>query len=1461
MRRILLSLSILALLAAAPAYAFFSLSSAKNAMVDFLLEQLSTEGEFEITAEEVSELEEGSTAIKGLKIADANGVWFTADSLSFTWDASRLLSGEVEFNTLIIRDVNVLRAPVQPPALEVDEDVKAPEEEEGVFVWPRSPITLRIDRLALERVTVARAVLGHAIRFDAEGSARDEGDIQSVTLKLKRGDRVAGQIDFAYARDFSDNTLKVDLNANEAAGGLVAHLLGLPQDAASSVTLIADGPPTDWKSRFELDLAEIIEADGRATISYEGPLKIDAAFTARPGPQLPPDLSILLGDQAELAARVSQDENGTIRIAEGQISSPEVKLAVEGSIAPKDGASDLNVDLTAGPRLAQPFDGVEFGGLAFKGRVTGPAGDIRARGDLRLQALKTAPADVATADLSIDVRSSGARWARLTVFDISGGTTGLRLDRIGADVIGDARLVLQGTANNSAVALKRFALESIPLTAQAAGAVDLETGTADLEFDLTAPRLAPVAGAYGVDAKGSISLKGTVNQRGGAVALDATTTLTDFAHPMADAKRLELKGQVRLRGEKVAFDLSGNGEQLRLDRIDADLLPRASLAANGSLDDGTLTLKRFELNSPLLTATAAGHMEQANGTGRLQYTVATPDLAVVARRYDAPLSGVLAMRGVAELPGEGAPRLDGDLTLKDLIWDGTRYGDLTLDHDVRVSEAPGGTIKLDLDGSPYGDVRIATDFAFAAPRLDLDGLTASAMGLSASGNLSILTDAPLADGQLAVTARDLAPVGRLAGAALRGNGSGTITLAAAGGRQDAKARLSLRGLSVDGTAIGGARVDAALTDLLGRLRLLVDAKLTNVAAGDAQFTSARLRANGPLDRLAVTADVSGTALDRPLSAAMSARVNAGGPTVRATISRLDGSLGEDRIALNSPLQITARDGVTRLKGLDLSLPDKGRLSGDLTLAGRPIAGSLSLDLPSLAFVNRFADLPVRKGGVRAGATFNNRGGSAEITTNNLEFEEVDAAGALDITANAAWKGRRLTLTASAKGSFGDPVRVTADLPLRRAGGLPEIARRGRLDGKVNWSGEIGNLWALVPAPGQVVTGATVVDLGVAGDISAPQLTGGVRISDGTYQNLDLGTILTGLNVETSLLGGGDLGLKLTAKDGAAGTVTVDGRVALDASGIDLTTRIDKAVLVRRDEAIARIDGDIAIKGPANALDITGKLVIEEAEIRLVNASTPSIVTLGDVRIKGAKQPRESASSSTIDLDLSITSPGRIFVRGRGLDSKWGADLRISGTAAQPILTGKIERERGQLDLIGKAFDLTKGAIVFDGGRKIDPKVDVQLTRSTSDLTGNIVVSGYASAPELSFTSTPAFPEDEVLPRLLFGKSRQALTGSQAIQLSLGIATLMDGEAGTLDKAREAIGLDSLKIEQDDEGNASVTVGKEVADGVFVGTEKALDGDGGTKVTVEIDIFEDITIDTEVDSEGGASVGVEWKKDF
>ncbi len=471
---------------------------------------------------------------------------------------------------------------------------------------------------------------------------------------------------------------------------------------------------------------------------------------------------------------------------------------------------------------------------------------------------------------------------------------------------------------------------------------------------------------------------------------------------------------------------------------------------------------------------------------------------------------------------------------------------------------------------------------------------------------------------------------------------------------------------------------------------------------------------------------------------------------------------------------------------------------------------------------------------------------------------------LGLEATLDWNGRIADLDARVTGSFGEPLVITAALPVRSSGGIPALAERGPVSAQITWNGEIGDLWALVPAPGVVVTGEAAVDIGVTGDISDPRFTGGVLLADGTVQYLDTGTILTGVSLATEIEQTGALAIKLESTDGANGTVQVAGTVGLGDEGVDLRIESRRAVLVRRDDVAARIGVDLHIFGPLSQLAIVGDVRIIEAEVRLVNANPPGIVTLGDVRIKGEPPPKQDdgAPALPIRLQIDVTSPdNRIFVRGRGLDSQWQTDLKVRGDASQPIITGEVSAVRGTLDLIGKTFELSRGRVIFDGGREIDPRLDVVLERQTSGITGRIIVSGFASDPQLSFASTPALPEDEVLPRVLFGTSSQGLTPSQGVQLAIGLATLLDGGGGTLEQLRNAVGVDTLNVEQNDEGDASLAIGEQIDDNIWVGTKQSLTGEGGTSVAVEVEVFRNVEVDAEAGTAGNTSVGVQWRKDF
>ena len=273
------------LLAAAPAGAF-SLTGLKNRMVDFLFEQISTPGTFEVQAETVEDAVDGATSLVGVTVSDSEGVWLTIDRAAFSWSPTRLLRGEVEINSLTISGLTVTRTPIPLPE---EETAAEPEEEESegfAIDWPRSPIAMRIDRVSLESISIAEGVAPTAIRFDGTGGARDEGDIQALKLSIRRTDDIEGVIDLDYERNFENDHLRLKLTAREAPGGMVAVAAGLPNDATSRVKLTADGPPEDWRVDLDAHVDEMLDATGEAQISYAGALSAVANFEFTPGPAL-----------------------------------------------------------------------------------------------------------------------------------------------------------------------------------------------------------------------------------------------------------------------------------------------------------------------------------------------------------------------------------------------------------------------------------------------------------------------------------------------------------------------------------------------------------------------------------------------------------------------------------------------------------------------------------------------------------------------------------------------------------------------------------------------------------------------------------------------------------------------------------------------------------------------------------------------------------------------------------------------------------------------------------------------------------------------------------------------------------------------------------------------------------------------------------------------------------------------
>ncbi len=1412
------------LLAAAPAGAF-SLTGLKNRMVDFLFEQISTPGTFEVQAETVEDAVDGATSLVGVTVSDSEGVWLTIDRAAFSWSPTRLLRGEVEINSLTISGLTVARTPIPLPE---EEAAAEPEEEESegfAIDWPRSPIAMRIDRVSLESISIAEGVAPTAIRFDGTGGARDEGDIQALKLSIRRTDDIEGVIDLDYERNFENDHLRLKLTAREAPGGMVAVAAGLPNDAASRVKLTADGPPEDWRVDLDAHVDEMLDATGEAQISYAGALSAVANFEFTPGPALGEAALVALAPSATLKVDAAEGENGVIDIRTAEVASPALSLTADGGWNRSDGSMDLAVVFAAERALAGLAEGVDFTRLGFDGKAVGAPDDLALTGDVALIGLNTAAADISAFSLNADVRKTGER---ITVKG-AGQAEGLRLDQLQPEVLGAAELTLDAVLDGDAATLTVLKLDSRALNLSVVGDADLAVQSMDVSYQVAVPELGPVAGSYGVEASGAFTADGAASGT--------------FTEPRVDGELALTNAQVagkNLGGLTVAHEIA------LADALTADVTAAfrgsefgdADLAANAVLD------------GDVLEAT---------------YKLTAPDLAPAGEAIGTPLAGALTVEGAAKGP-TSALDLSGEARIKNASAAGAGLGQVTLTHVVALGEAIVADIDLALAESDYGDADISTEFTLAGDALDVKTLTADALGLSAEGAAKIDLAATTVDGQLGASG-NLDALGQLLGTPLSGALQAEAVMSAPEGRQAASLNASLGKLSTDGAAIESVRLSAEGRDLLGEPSVNANIAATDVSSGDVRLQTVELDANGPLSALAIALGLQGEVGDDDLKIDGEALVDASTPTTKATIPNFAASLGEEKVALAAPLTVTTGGGVTAIKGLDLSLPDDASISGDATLHPNGAEGDIELDALKMATLQRLGAQLFDSGEINATAKFDTRSGPA-FADIAVRSEGLSRQGAIqqsgksaEVALDAKWDGRTANVDAKLVGPQRTPLTARASLPLRPTGSIAPAPPPGaQIDAALDWNGRIENIWSLVPASGHILRGETLIALKINGPIDGPTIGGTAQIKDGAYENLDLGTILTDLNVDTTIAEGRDIGLKLSASDGAGGQV--DGTVSLALSGpnegLDVQVSTNSATLVRRDDVTAKVQGDVAVTGPLNDLLVKAEIEIEGAEVRLVNSSPPGVATLGDVEIKGAEQTEEEdAEAGLVTLDVHVFAERKIFVRGRGLESEWKMDLNVTGPATDPKIVGAVERVRGGLDLLGKEFVLERGAVTFTG--PADPMIDVTLTRETDDFIGRIVVTGTGSDPAIAFTSDPVVPEEEVLPQALFGRSSQSLSAAEGLQLALGVATLLDGGGGTLGNIRGAIGLDVLSLGTDEDGEQEVNVGSYVTEGVYVGAKQSLGG--SSSVIVEIDILDNLTMDVETGATTGESVGLNWKYDF
>lgn len=1357
-------------------------------------------------------------SVEAIELSDADGPFARIEDTRLDWRPLALLSGRVEVTTLSAARIGLDRRPVLPPAPSNTEDGSS-------FALP-----VRLESLSVADIVLAEPVLDHAARLSFNGSADLASLAQglSLTFTLERLDApgsLKGSAGYAPEAGY----LNLDLTAREPAGGLMARAAGFDGLPEISAALNGAGPLDAWDGHLRVRVGDLAEISGAAGIRAvaEGH-RANVALDADIAKILPANIAPLFEGRSELAGSATVDSARNVAIEAFSARTAGFHASLSGSIAADEVAELVfEAQLRDAERYTELVPGLSWQEFALAGTLKGALRTPSV--DARITAAQLVGRDYRAAALSATLRTLPAPAGGLA-FTVEGSAEGLGAPdpEVAAALGTQGRFSASGTlpANGEAV-LEAAAADLAAISARFAGRADAQAIDGDLNVSrLNLAAFSPLAG----------------RPLAGSAVLDARLSAsTDLNRASA-----VLKGRAE-------------GLETGIERLDA--LVGRGVSIDGALArDGAnaLAVDNLKIDTDGIAATVNGRL--ATDVANLTASLALDNLA----RLDARLAGALdadaAFSGTLDALGVKAT-----LRVPDGMAEGRPLRDVTVDVTATdITGEPAGTFALsgDIGGKPArGSAALATqpDGTRRLSSLDL------AIGsVSARGDLA-LGPTGLADGRIAVVAGDLADIAALTLTEMAGALNADVTLTVADGRQNADVKASAERLSAFGQSVGAADIDGRVLDLRGVPMLDGTAALRAVALSGVAIETATLRASGN----AAGTDLTLEALAQGTNLRAGGRLEPRPDGARLRLDRLTATRPGLNAALGAPATFTLIGGTVAIDRFALNAG-----GGSATVSGT--AGErldLAVDLRALPLSLLDIVAPQTNlsgtlaGTVRLGGTAAAPTGPFDLRITRLSRPDLASSGAgpFDITANGTLGNGRAQLRATITGQNLQNFTVSGSVPL--GDGDLDLALRGAIN--------LAIANPMLASTGARVTGVANVDATLRGTPAAPRAGGTVRVSGGRFDDSVNGVALSNID---AVLTGTDRSVTVTSFRAATtngGSITGRGNVALD-PGAGYPGRVDldlvNAALVNSDLMRLVAEGRLGVEGAfLNGPRLTGRLVlraldinvpdrfpggVQDLNVRHVNASaefkrkSPSVQ-----RQQGPAPP----SRNGVALDLVLSAPSNnVFVRGLGIEAQLGGELKLSGTTRAPVTLGAFQLRRGSFDFGGRRLTFTRGNITFTGNT--DPELDFIAETTTTDITARVLVSGPASRPVVSFSSTPTLPQDEVISRLLFGRSAGSLNGGQALQLAQAAAQFSGG-SGVLENVRRSLGVDSLELGTDAAGTGGqVGLGRRLNDNIYLGVRQGT-STGSSRVTVDVDVTRNIRLQGATGADGAAEVGIGAQWDY
>ena len=338
-----------------------------------------------------------------------------------------------------------------------------------------------------------------------------------------------------------------------------------------------------------------------------------------------------------------------------------------------------------------------------------------------------------------------------------------------------------------------------------------------------------------------------------------------------------------------------------------------------------------------------------------------------------------------------------------------------------------------------------------------------------------------------------------------------------------------------------------------------------------------------------------------------------------------------------------------------------------------------------------------------------------------------------------------------------------------------------------------------------------------GALSDPNVEGSVQVVNASFVLADAPLGLSNGNGVLALTRDR---LNITSFEGTmgGGKVTARGSVVYRPSvQLDVALSAQGARMLYPEGVRQELSANLTLTGTFAQAALRGQVNVDQLSFA-PDFDLSTLAAFGN----GVAEPPSRGFANNLRLNVAVRSTQSVNLVSRTLSVNGAANLRLSGTAAEPVLLGRAGITGGDLIFQGNRYILQGGVIDFVNPSQTEPNVNLSMTTTIQQYNIGMRIEGTPDRLRTTYSSDPALPPADIINLIAFGKTQEAsnaanTTANQTAEQS--IASAVSGQVTS--RVQNVAGLSHLSVDPTlgnspgQNTGAIITVQKRVTSKIFV----------------------------------------------